>query len=255
MIDTHAHLNLPQFKKDINRVILNAKKTGVKKIIAPATNLQNSHTAINLAYKFPQIYPSCGIHPEQINSLSSINNLKNKILKIARSHNLIAIGECGLDYYRQKDKLKRELQKKLFRLHLEIANITNLPLIIHNRDAEKDFTEIISSTKNFPPAVFHCFSSSEKFLKFILNSGFFVSFAGNITRHKSLQKLVAETPLKKILLETDSPFLIPSPLPKNQRNEPKNVKIIANNIARIKKVSLNSVISQTTKNAKNIFKF
>jgi len=263
MIDTHAHLNLKIFKKDLVQVLQSAQSVGVTKIIVPATNLQNAQIAVNLAKTYCQIYASVGIHPEEIENIQNIDkSLEEKIKKLLTNPKVIAIGECGLDYYWEKHEKRKNLQQKLFKLHLEIAKTTNLPLIIHNRQAlpagrqaETDFIKILNEQKTPPAGVFHCFSGSQNFLNFILNLGFFIGFDGNITYNQSLKSLVLYAPLEKILIETDSPYLTPQPLPKTQRNEPKNVKIVASQIAKIKNLSLEKVVNQTSKNALNLFRF
>jgi len=266
MIDTHAHLNLKQFT-DVKKVVDNATRLGVTKIIVPATNLQNAQTAINLAKHYPPIYATAGIHPEDTSNLKATNNCKKQILELTHYPKVVAIGECGLDYFWEKDEKQRTAQQKLFLLHLEIAQSTKLPLIIHSRSAYKkanraqnDIMRIISrfliqNPKTRLTGVFHCFSGQDEFLQKVLKLGFYIGFTGNITYNKNLTNLVAKTPIEKILTETDSPYLTPKPLPKLERNEPKNVTIVAKCIAKIKNLSIKKVEKLTTKNAKSLFNF
>jgi len=256
MIDTHTHLNLTTFSQNLDMIIASAIKNHVNKIIIPATNLKDAKTALLISEKYPSCYASVGIHPENIKDYTKNNNLQKEMLTLLKHKKAVAIGECGLDYYWEKDPLLQKKQVDLFLFHLLLARKTSYPLIIHNRNAH---FQILSTLKDFikktnyqPRGVFHCFSGNQQFLEQILSLGFFIGFDGNITYQKSLSPLVAKTPLDKLLLETDSPYLTPTPL-KGEINQPKNLIYIAKKIAEIKNIPLDKIICQTTTNAKNLF--
>lgn len=266
LIDTHAHLNFKVFNKIIDQVLWQASEAGVKKIIVPGTDLESSQKAVNLAKHFVNVYAAVGIHPHHSNYHTTVRGsycaLKNLVKE---SKKVIAIGECGLDYYHypktkydnyKVDKDFKKKQKKLFIMQLNLAHELNLPVIIHNRQAHNDIREVLQkATRHAPRAVFHCFEGDEKFLDWVLKSGFYIGFDGNITYNKKLAEIVKITPIDKILLETDSPFLIPEPM-RSQKifpNEPKNVKITAKYIANLKGDSFFKIAKQTTANAGKLF--
>ena len=270
LIDTHAHLNFKVFNKIIDQVLWQAGEAGVKKIIVPGTDLESSQKAVNLAKHFVNVYAAIGIHPHHVNKEMkqlAIKQLKEKLKELAKNKKVIAIGECGLDYYHypktKYDDYKidddfRKKQKELFKMQLELARELKLPVIIHNRQAHDDIKKIVQKAmRHAPRAVFHCFEGDEKFLDWVLSKGFYIGFDGNITYDKKLAEIVKLAPIDKILLETDSPFLIPEPLRSRKTfpNEPKNVKITAKYIARLKGDSFFNIAKQTTANAEKLFSF
>lgn len=230
MIDTHAHLDFKQFDKDREEVITRCFKRGIKKII-------NISLDLSLLEKYENIYGAVGYHPDDIKKF----NLE-KLKKLAKK--AIAIGEIGLDA--TKDNLKH--QKKIFQKQLAIAKKFNLPIIIHCR---KLHDEIIKFIKGHHGVV-HCFTGSFKQAQKYLDLGFYLSFTGLITYDRSYDKVISNTPLERILLETDCPFLAPAPY-RHKRCEPWMVKFAAQKIAEIKNISFDKVVCQTTKNAEKLF--
>ena len=268
LIDTHCHLNFKVFEGKVDKVFQKARQAGVEKIIIPGSNLETSREAIQLADKHDGLYASVGIHPHHVfdGKLGTIDLEKKLVDLIKSSDKVIAVGECGLDYHDYKNtKYKnyqldndfKNQQKKIFLLHLKIASQLEKPAIIHNREASEDLGKLLGSQlkKLKIRGVFHCFSGTKQILEWAIKNDFYIGIDGNITYSKTVRQAVKKTPLKKILLETDSPYLIPEPL-KSQGvfpNTPENVRIVAEKVAEIKKVSFNKVARVTTRNAKELF--
>jgi len=264
MVDAHCHLNFRAFEKDRDEVIKSAFEKGVTKIIVPGTKLDSSKLAAELTEKHESIYASVGIHPHHADKLEE--NWENKLEELAKNPKVVAIGECGMDFFSYKSNgiTDKNLQKDLFIKQIELSIKLKLPLQIHNRQAGKEILEILETYKSrllTPPGVFHCFSGNIDFLKKVLELGFYIGFDGNITykgiakgEETELKELVKETPLDKILTETDSPFLAPVPY-RGQKNKPEYVIIVSKFIAQIKDLEFAEVQDQTTKNAERIFNF
>lgn len=284
LIDTHCHLNFKAFEGKVEKAIQRAKKSGVKKIIVPGTNLETSKRAVELTQKYDEIYAAVGIHPHHSKLKTQSSKLKAKLEKLVKSKKVVAIGECGLDYFQVKNlkfkeqshssKLKiKKIQKEIFELQIELAKKLNLPLIIHNRQASKDILKTINNAgvKAEHPrskhrdqqlaisnlrAVFHCFQGSNQLLSWALKNNFYIGITGIVTYNKKMQEIVRKTPLKNILIETDAPFLTPEPIRKTKKwpNEPKNVKIVAERVVKIKGDSFLNIARKTSKNAIQLFK-
>jgi len=260
LVDTHCHLHLLD---NPDTAINQAQKAGVSFIISPSLTAASSLENIEIAKKYPGVLAAVGIHPREFESeLVSIEKqfqLIEIMLKRENNH-IVAIGEVGLDFAPpppgQKVRPKKE-QIFLFKEQVKLAVKYHLPLIIHNRKANK---ELISILKPYAlghqlRAVFHCFSGSKSFLKEVVDLGFYIGIGGLITYDQGLQKVIEEVPKKKLVLETDAPFLTPKSIPEEKRwpNQPKNVKIIAQKIAEIKGDSFLSTAEQTTNNAQCLF--
>lgn len=260
LIDTHAHLNFQAFQDDLEQVLKHAQSEGVEKIINVGTDLDSSQKALEIAQKYDCCYASVGIHPHHACNTESTpacwqgrENSLETLKELAQHPKVVAIGEIGLDYhpYENGGIANPQKQKELFLAQLEIARKLNLPVIFHCREAHQEMVQLIK-----PPArgVFHCFSGDEEFLRRILKLGFYIGFDGNLTfkNAQELQKLAQITPLEKILLETDSPYLSPEPL-RGLRNEPKNVRVTAEFLSRLKGLSFTQVCQITTENAEEFF--
>ncbi|MBN1263750.1 MAG: TatD family hydrolase [Candidatus Pacebacteria bacterium] len=257
LIDTHAHLNFPQYVTDTDRVIKRSIRNGVGKIVCVGSNLADSRKAIDLAQEYPEtIYAAAGIHPHDTASNSDLlsSNRQIKQLKLlAQNKHIIAIGECGLDYSSpppgEKERSVSE-QRKLFQSQIEIAQELNLPLLVHTRKAFAETMDTLEKAcqKKKITGVIHFYSAGKKGIKRVLNLGFFFGLDGNLTYEQGLQIVASQIPLEKIILETDCPWLTPEPF-RGQRNEPKNIKFIAEALAKIKKVSFEKIAFQTTQNA------
>jgi TatD DNase family protein len=262
MIDTHCHLNLKGYENDLEEVMQRAKNVGVNKIINVGTSLKTSRKAIDLSKKYEGLYASIGIHPHHADKLEE--NWENKLVNLAKEEKVVSIGETGMDYFRYKSNgiTNPNTQEELFVKQIKIANKLKLPLQIHNRQAGDDILKVLNKYRDFLleiPGVFHCFSGDLKFLEKVLKLNFYIGFDGNIT-YKGIAKgettalpdLVKETPLDRIITETDAPFLTPLPH-RGSRNEPSYVIIVASFIAQIKGISKDKVIEKTTENAHTLF--
>ncbi len=260
LIDTHAHLNFPDFEKDLNKVIDQAIQNGVEKIICVSSNLAESEKAIAIAKKYPQtVFAAIGIHPQQTDpeNKKTVQVQVQELEKLAENKEVVALGECGLDYSlaspAEKDRSHEE-QFFLFKKQIEIAQKLKLPILIHSREAFSDVVQIIKQVISHQlTGVFHCYPTGKKGIEKVNQLGFSFGVAGNLTYNLGLQNVFTQIPLEKIVLETDCPFLSPEPY-RGLRNEPKNVKIIAECLARIKAVPFTRIAEITTKNAEDLFK-
>lgn len=266
LIDTHAHLNFPDFQKDLDQVVKRSLKEGVAKIICVSSNLEDSQKAISLAQKYPQtIFASIGIHPHQTDPKNRLTLEKQILLleKLADQKNVVAIGECGLDFSSappfEKDRSKKE-QIFLFQKQIKIAQNHHLPLIVHSRKAFPDTVRVIESfTHNSPlknhnrlSGVFHCYAAGKKGIDVVNRLNFYFGVDGNLTYDEGLQIVFSQITLEKILLETDAPFLSPTPW-RGQRNEPSHIKIIAQSLASFHRQPYEIIAQKTTANAQKLF--
>ncbi|MBU3959092.1 MAG: TatD family hydrolase [Candidatus Omnitrophica bacterium] len=249
LIDTHCHLDFPEFDVDREEVIQRARDNGISYIINIGSSLQGSRRSLELSAKYDFIYAACGIHPHEADRVS--NKIHSELAELAKKNKVVAIGETGLDYY--KNYSKAENQKELFSSLVKLAKELDLPLVIHNRQANEDTLSILKKEQPVR-AVVHCFSGDGQFLKECLELGFFISYTCNITYKKAqgLRGLVKITPLDRLLLETDAPFLPPEEF-RGRRNEPLYVRHLAQAIAGIKEISMEEVAVATNENAKSFF--
>lgn len=261
-IDTHCHLNFPQYDADRAMVIGNAKKAGVKKFINPGVDLFSSRQTMELAQKNPGVvFAAVGIHPYEAQheqDVFELEKLVTSFLSRVTSHVspfLVAIGECGLDYHQYKGEQatgKKGNQKRLFEEQLLLALRYNLPVIMHCRDAFDDFFEILDALPKAPRGVIHCFSGGLQEIRVAQARKLFIGIDGNVTYSKQLETIVPHIPLSMLLLETDAPLLTPSPH-RGSRNEPKYLPLIAKKIAELQNVSVKEVEEVTTNNASSLF--
>lgn len=261
MFDSHCHLNFQAFNKDLDTVVRRFTEKGGVGIVVVGAKIDSSCEAIKISQHYPICHASVGIHPHHLDSVISFEKTGTELTKLAGEKKVVAIGETGLDYHHynnhpsltQKQKIK---QQQLFQLHLTVAHELKLPLIIHCRQAQEDLLGILTDfLKNHClTGVFHCFDGSKEYLETVLSLGFFVGFNGNITykNNEHLRSLVRQTPLDKLLVETDSPYLTPEPF-RDQRNEPVNLRLVIQKIAQEKKEPIEEIISVTTKNARSLF--
>lgn len=263
LIDTHAHLNFQAFENDFGEVLRRAQDEGVEKIINVGADLDSSSKAVEMAEKYENCFATVGIHPHHAENHLDLKDSVNALEKLAKNPKVVAIGETGLDYHPYKNGgiTNPQKQKQIFTTQLKLAKKLNLPVIFHCRDAHNDIFElikpyVINSALDAIRGVFHCFSGDQKFLRSVSEMGFYVGFDGNITykNAQNLRELVKSTPVERLLLETDCPYLSPEPL-RGLRNEPKNVKIIARAVAEVKGLPIKVVEEQTAQNAQNLFSF
>ena len=262
MIDVHCHLNFKAFDNDFDEMIKKAKEAGVSTIINVGTSLETSLKAVELASKYKNLYAIVGIHPHHADKLEE--GWQDRLKKIAQSQKVVAIGEIGLDYYSYQSNgiVDPKIQRKVFETQIQMAHELGLPLQIHNRHAGEEIIEILNTNKSLLkeiPGMLHCFSGSFDVLRSALNLGFYIGFDGNITykglapgETVNLSDLCRNTPIDRIVTETDAPYLTPEPH-RGGRNEPSYVIITCRKIAEIKAISQNEVDLKTTDNAKRIF--
>lgn len=260
LVDTHCHLNFNTFNNDFPEVLDRANSKGVDRILIPAIDLPTSYQIVDLCEKYEFLYAAVGIHPN--NALTwQKDTLKH--LKTLTSHpKVVALGEIGLDYYR--DKAPQSFQKEILVEQLGLAASSNLPVIIHNRDAFPDIWGILSLwQKNLPvtspelarrPGVLHSFSEGLDEARQVLSQLFLIGISGTTTfqNAKLRQKVTASLPLDCLLLETDAPFLSPHPF-RGQRNEPAYIAYIAQKIAGLHQSTIETIALQTTSNANRLF--
>lgn len=250
-VDTHAHLFYPNFEGELDAVIQNAKDALVDYIIVPATNLQTCRSVIELTKKYEMVYGAVGIHPHDTKNWDT--SFIKQIEEFAADDKVVAIGEIGLDYY--YDFSPKEKQIDAFRSQIELALKLNLPVIVHNREANEDIVNII---KEYAAAglraQFHCYSGTIDEARTLIQLHHFISFTGNITFVKAdtLRDVVSKVTPEHLLLETDSPFMTPIPH-RGKRNEPAYVKLIAEKIAEIRHLTVQDIARVTSYNAFRMF--
>lgn len=267
LIDTHCHLNFKAFKGKAGQMIKMALKAGVKKIIVPGADLKSSQKAVALAQKHRQVYAAIGIHPHHGHIKYQVSNIKNELKILAKNKKVVAIGECGLDYYQYQntkyqdykiDEEFKKTQRRIFKIQIELASELSLPLIIHNRQASEDVIVMLENCKlkiENLHGVFHCFEGDQNILEWAIKHNFYLGITGNVTYNHKLQKAIKSIPLKKLVLETDAPWLAPEPLRSQKKwpNKPENVKITAQRIASLKGDSFLNVARITSDNATKLF--
>ena len=258
--DTHCHLNLNNFRDDVEEVIQRARLTGISRILVPGIDLPTNQIAMELAERFPEVHVAVGIHPND--GLTWTEETLPLLRQLAVHPKVVAIGEIGLDYYR--DRCPRELQQTIFKAQLQLAAEMNLPVVIHNRDALQDLWPILSdwqqqlhsdrSPLENRPGVLHSFTGSLAEALMIVHQNFFIGINGPVTFKNAVdrQEVAAGVPEDFLLLETDSPFLTPHPH-RGERNEPAFVQFINSKIAALRGISAEHIAETTTYNADWLF--
>ncbi len=250
LVDSHCHLNFPEFTKDLDAVIKNAHEHGISHMLTVNTRLSESLDIQRIAEAHHNIFCSVGVHPHDSKDYND-----SKLIEQLKSHathpKVVALGETGLDYYYNNSDEKAQID--CFSMHLNTGVELNLPVIIHTRDADSDTLSCLDQHPN-TKGVFHCFSGSLDFAKQGLDRGLYISFSGIITfkNASELREVVKFVPLDRILVETDSPFLAPIPH-RGKRNEPAFTQFVAKMVAELKEISLEEVAQATTKNFFNLF--
>ncbi|HZP55822.1 MAG TPA: TatD family hydrolase [Candidatus Saccharimonadales bacterium] len=252
LVDTHCHLQFEKYRDRENEILASASKAGVKKLICVGTTLEDSKNAVSLAKQKKVIWASVGIHPHEAASFLADRSSSKKLKQAAMEPRVVAIGETGLDYYRQISS--REDQMSALRAHIELGIELSLPVIFHVRDAWDDFYQIFDSYKDVR-GVIHSFSSDINNLEKILERKLYVGLNGIMTFTKDQTQLEAAkaVPLDKLLLETDAPFLTPAPF-RSTLCEPKHILTTAQFLANLRNESLEVLASATTANASELFK-
>ena len=252
IFDSHSHYNDEKFNKDREEILSKVYNEGITSLVVAGYSLKSSQEAINIANKYEFIYTTCGISPNDINDLP--DNYLEQIRTKALNDKVVAIGEIGLDYYWNKDN--KELQKKIFKEQINLANELDLPIVIHTREAVMDTINILKNEmecKN--KGVFHCCPLNIELIKEALKLGYYISFAGPVTfkNSKNANQVIEIVPLDRILVETDCPYLSPEPL-RGTRNDSRNLKYTIAKIAEVKNIEVEEIAKITYENAKRIFK-
>jgi TatD DNase family protein len=251
LVDSHCHLYYEPYINDIKGTINECKKNNVTKLLTIGVDIETSKKNIEIANDYREIYCTIGIHPNST-TVAKKEDLLELSAMIKTSNKIIGLGETGLDYYRDFDK---NLQFFYFEEQIKIAKKFNLPVVIHTRDAEDDTYSII---KKYSDAnlkfIIHCFSGSIEFATKCIDLGGYISFSGNITfkNAENIKAVCRQIDIKKILIETDSPYLSPHPF-RGKKNHPKNVRFVCNEISKIKNINTNIVSKITTNNFNSIF--
>lgn len=262
LTDTHCHLDFNSFADDRAEVLERARQAGVIRILNPGVDLESSANAVDLAESDECIFAAVGVHPNEAESWH--NESLAALERLSRRPRVVAIGEIGLDYYR--NRARRETQLAVLRQQLALAAERNLPVIIHNRNAEDDLVAILCEWQealeksDHPlaqrPGVLHSFSGRLRTAQMVIAHRFMIGVTGPVTFHNAaaLREIIAQVPLGSILIETDAPFLTPHPK-RGERNEPALVKLIAEKLAELFHLPLATVAEQTSSNAKRIFQW
>ena len=255
IIDTHAHLDDERYFEDLDEVIKNAKDSGVNGVLIPGANIDDLKRAKQIADANENIYFAAGVHPYHHEQYDE------KILRsFLEDEKCIAVGECGLDYYRLPDgeeekKREKEEQQAVFKAHIELAKSVNKPLIVHIRDANDDSKRVlIENRANEVGGVLHCYNASEHLLS-LADDGFYFGIGGVLTfkNAKNLVEILPKIPLDKLVAETDAPYLTPHPH-RGKRNEPAYTKFVVEKIAELLQKDIKEIENLTTNNAKRLFK-
>lgn len=257
LIDTHAHLQMNDYNNDRAEVIARAVEAGVECIINASFNLPSSQQAVKLAEEYENLYAAVGVHPHDARLLN--DKTLDALRDLAGHPKVVAIGETGLDYYR--DLSPRFIQRSAFEKQLRLAEEVGLPVIVHNREAHEDALEILRrhsgglASSNLR-GVMHCFSGDRDFADNCIQMGLYISFAGPVTYPKShqLREVAAYVQWGKFFVETDCPYLAPQ-FKRGKRNEPSYVKAVAKKIAEIRRTTFPETARVTTANAKALFGF
>jgi TatD DNase family protein len=254
LIDSHAHIQGKEYAGEIEAVIERARAAGVEKIIAVggAGDMSSNTEAVVLADSFPNIYATVGMHPHDAKDVGADELARLK--ELAAHPKVVAVGETGLDYYYNHSP--RDVQRRVFTQFIHMARETDLPIVVHERDAAQEAAELLRGEGSEKlRGVIHCFTGNYEAACAYLELGFYLSFTGIITFKNAdpLRDVVRKVPLERMFVETDSPYLTPVPH-RGTRNEPAHVRWVAETIAKVKGIDFEEVAETTTRNVRNLFK-
>lgn len=252
LIDTHVHLNADQYEGEIDDVITRAKEDGVEKFVVIGFDRKTIQRTMDLIEEYDEVYGVIGWHP--VDAVDCTDEDLEWIESLADNEKIVAIGEMGLDYH--WDKSPKDVQEEVFIKQIELAKRVNLPIVIHNREAEEDAIRILEENDaKAVGGIMHSFhNGTDEQIDRVLDMGFYVSLAGVITfKNAKRPKEVAQyVPLNRLVVETDAPYLTPHPY-RGKRNEPKLVRLVAEELAELRGISIEEVEKATTENAKRIY--
>jgi len=258
IVDSHAHLNFSQFDADRDAVVERAREAGLVAILNVGTDLASSRTTVALAEQYDFIYAAVGVHPHDAKTVTAA--VLDELRGLARHPKVVAVGEIGLDYYR--DLSPRPVQRRAFADQLDLAAELALPVVIHSREAHDDVLAALRGWEALPPeggieggtGVLHSYSAGPEQLEEVLKLGFSIGISGPVTFPKAhrLRAVAAAVPLERLLVETDCPYLTPKPY-RGRRNEPAYVRYVVEAVARARGVSVEAVAQATVDNARRLF--
>ncbi len=253
LIDTHCHLDFPELAGQIDDVLARAEQANITQMVTICTKVREFEKIVAIAEQYDNIFCSVGTHPHYAQDEDDIGT--NEIIALASHSKVVAIGEAGLDFH--YDNSPRDIQKAVFRRHIDVARQTGLPLVIHTRDADEDTISILQDEmkKGAFPALIHCFTASRELAEKVLELGLYISLSGVLTFKNAtdLQAIAKDLPLDRIFVETDAPFLTPIPH-RGKTNEPAFTLHTAQKLADLKECSLEEIADATTTNFYRLFK-
>lgn len=249
LIDTHAHIDMLEGYAEY--YVQQALDNDVTKIIIPAIEPEGYATIVGLAERFPNVYFQLGLFPSEAKKWDE--DYPELIKELAKHSKCVGIGEIGLDYY--WDKSFNDVQKEVFIKQIKLANELNLPITVHDREAHDDCLKILDEYNENSEVVFHCFSGDVDFMKQVVSRKYYIAIGGIVTFKKAevLHQVAKEVPLSNLMLETDCPYLAPVPY-RGKENQPAYVKYVAEEIAKLRGISVEEVAMTTSKNAEKVFK-
>jgi len=252
LVDSHCHLDFPDFAEELDAVVQRAVETGIERLVTISTRVKKFDQVLTIAERFDPVFCSVGTHPH--NADEELDVTAEQLVALSEHRKVVAIGEAGLDYF--YDNAPREAQVQGLRTHIAAARMTGLPLVIHARDADADMAKILrqESEKGAFAAVLHCFSSGRALAETGIELGHYVSFSGILTFKKSeeLRAIATDLPVDRILVETDAPYLAPAPH-RGKRNEPAFVAHTAAVLAGARGVTIEAIAEQTSENFFRLF--
>jgi TatD DNase family protein len=252
LVDSHCHLDFPDFADDLDSIVARAAAGGIGRIVTISTRVRRLSALLAITERFPEVYCSVGTHPHQADEEDGISAAE--LIELTTHPKIVALGEAGLDYFYQHSS--RQAQERGFRTHIAAARATGLPLVIHTREADDDCGRILEDemAKGSFRAVLHCYTGGRELAMKAISLGLSISFTGILTFKKSqaLRDLAAELPADRIMVETDAPYLAPGKF-RGKRNEPSYVVEIAKVLAETRGVSLEEISKQTTENFFRLF--
>jgi TatD DNase family protein len=252
LIDSHCHLDFPDFADDLDGIVARASEAGIGRIVTISTRVKRLGALLDITARFPNVYCSVGTHPHQADEEDGIP--AEELIELTKHPKVVALGEAGLDYFYEHGS--RQAQERGFRAHIAAARATGLPLVIHTREADEDCGKILQDemSKGAFRAVLHCYTGGRELAMKAIDMGLSISFTGILTFKKSqaLRDLAAELPADRIMVETDAPYLAPGTF-RGKRNEPSYVVETAKVLAETRGVSLEEMSRQTTENFFRLF--
>lgn len=252
LFDTHVHLNAHQFEDDREEVIQRAQQAGVTYMVVVGFNRETIPLALEIAEQHETIYASVGWHP--VDAIDCTNEDLQWIEEMAAHPKVVALGEMGLDYH--WDKSPKDIQENIFRKQIQLAKKLAMPIIIHNRNATENVIDIMQSEEAHKVGgIMHCYSDSTQYIQQCLDMNFYISLGGPVTFKNAVdpKEVAKQVPLNRLLIETDAPYLAPHPN-RGKRNEPAYVRLIAEEIAKLRGISFDELVKKTTENAHELYK-